>query len=233
VIKTVRLSGLAQLPVTKGGRGRFKLEWSECKAAKKLVASVMHGAPLEPSKLLDPERARMELVMPAIGLLLTGVLAILSSIAGVGLIAVLKGPGSAMDQSWALVSSMVVGLVFAALFLIVGSVKMLRLRSYLWAVAVAFAATLPWSPAWALGLPMGIWSLIVLRRPEVMELFAKRRAGDAAFHPLPPRPKGRVAGRMLSLFRSMGGYFLPTKTYVGDAASPNSITETPASGQSA
>ncbi len=57
------------------------------------------------------------------------------------------------------------------LLLIVGAVKMMRLKSYNWAVFASILAFLPCSPANLLGIAMGIWSLIVLNRPDVKEAF--------------------------------------------------------------
>jgi uncharacterized membrane protein len=51
---------------------------------------------------------------------------------------------------------------------------MLRLRSYGLAVAGAILAMLPCSPVFLLGLPIGIWALVTLRRQEVIDAFAAR-----------------------------------------------------------
>ena len=91
-----------------------------------------------------------------------------------------------------------------------GAVSMLRLRGYPWAGAAAILATIPWSPSWLLGLPFGIWTIIVLGKPEVAEAFLgdKRQAEP---RPAPARSaRVGIAGRFLSLFRSFGRYVLPT-----------------------
>jgi hypothetical protein len=87
---------------------------------------------------------------------------------------------------------------------------MLRLRSYPLAVAAAVLAVVPWSPAWLLGLPFGIWALVVLCRPGVRAAFLNNRLPAGPAGPVAPGPAAVVAGRILSGFRSFAGYFLPT-----------------------
>jgi predicted Ser/Thr protein kinase len=58
-------------------------------------------------------------------------------------------------------------------FIIGGAVQMLRLRSYGLAIAAAILALLPCGPAWPLGLPVGIWALVVLTAPEVKAAFGR------------------------------------------------------------
>ena len=53
-----------------------------------------------------------------------------------------------------------------------GSFQMLRMRSYFWARAAAAMAIVPiCGPCVILGVPLGIWALIVLRKPEVRAAF--------------------------------------------------------------
>src|SRR5262249_8627247 len=90
-----------------------------------------------------------------------------------------------------------------------GAWRMLRGRSYLLCVVAALLAVLPWSPAWLLGLPIGVWALSVLGRPEVMATFlqAPRRAPPAPARNPAPRP---AAGKVRGLWRSVVGYFFTT-----------------------
>jgi serine/threonine protein kinase len=212
VIKTTRLSGLAALPASKTGRGHLRIDWEERKAAKQLVDSVMRGTPLTPGQALDRERAGMEVVMPAIGLLSTGVVAFLAN----PVILASVAHDFKDDRGVFIGLVLLFGVALALLFL--GAVCMLRLRSYALAVTAAFAAMLPWSPAWVLGLPMGIWALIVLRRPEVMDAMCQSRRASGPVVPGPQGQQRRRGGRVLSLFRSVGGYFLTTKPYAAPDA---------------
>ena len=63
---------------------------------------------------------------------------------------------------------------------------MLRLRSYGWAVAGSALAVLPLSAGFMLGMPMGVWALFVLNRPDAQQAFAasrKRGLGKAKRRP--------------------------------------------------
>lgn len=53
-----------------------------------------------------------------------------------------------------------------------GSIAMLRLRSYRDAFVAAVLSVIPFcSPCFVLGIPFGIWAIIVLMRPEVRVRF--------------------------------------------------------------
>ena len=79
-----------------------------------------------------------------------------------------------------------------------------------WAGAAAIFASIPWSPSWVLGLPFGIWAIIILGKPQVTEAFLgdKRQAESGPAHEWFPRIG--IASRFLSMFRSCVGYVLPT-----------------------
>jgi len=64
-----------------------------------------------------------------------------------------------------------VGLVVAAL-VIFASLKMKELRMWELSLAVSLVAMIPClSPCCILGLPIGIWSLVVLLKPEIKAAF--------------------------------------------------------------
>ena len=66
-----------------------------------------------------------------------------------------------------------INLAIAAIngFVIFGAVKMLRLQSYGLAMAASIVAMLPCQCCCLLGLPFGIWALVVLNKPEVKSQF--------------------------------------------------------------
>ncbi|MCU0962176.1 MAG: serine/threonine protein kinase, partial [Pirellulaceae bacterium] len=65
-----------------------------------------------------------------------------------------------------------------------GAARMRRVRNYELAVAAAILAMVPLHPWVILGLPLGIWALLVLHRPDVKALFAERaRAGRPDVRP--------------------------------------------------
>ena len=64
--------------------------------------------------------------------------------------------------------------------IILGALKMMRLQSHGWALTASVLALLPCSPANLLGLAMGIWSLVVLNRPQVKAAFRAQQARGGA-----------------------------------------------------
>jgi hypothetical protein len=60
--------------------------------------------------------------------------------------------------------------------LIVGGVRMKQLESRWLGLLAAIVALLPLNPAWLIGLPAGIWALVVLNRRDVEQAFAGRAA---------------------------------------------------------
>jgi serine/threonine protein kinase len=218
VIKVARAGALAGLPVGKSGRGRLFVPSGDRDLAKQLVDSIVQQ-PLRMAKpypsaaekeirrgiIPDSDRIRMEITIPAVGLFATGIVAIVSSI--VSYVAAFhkgfRGFELAMCNVWLLLT------LGVAPLLMLGAVRMLRLRSYEKAVATAVLAMVPWSPAWLLGLPFGIWGLVVLRRQEVRAAFLdKRRPAGASFHKW--EAKGPVRGKIASFCRSLAGYMLPS-----------------------
>jgi len=75
-----------------------------------------------------------------------------------------SSPGSARGLA-------VIGLLMSVLVLI-GALKMKRLENYGLAMAASIVAMLPCiSPCCIIGLPIGIWALVVLSKPEVKSAF--------------------------------------------------------------
>jgi hypothetical protein len=167
--------------------------------------------------LFDYEKAQLEVRAPAVGLLATGVVTLVCwALACVLMWSALRHwqvihPGDVppSEPILGLAAAAVIGVLSCVLM--AGAVQMLRLRSYPLAATAAIVAMIPWSPGWLLGLPFGIWACHVLGRPQVTEAFFddKRPAGSGP--PGARQPGARVAGRVLSLLRSMGRYFLTTR----------------------
>ncbi len=119
---------------------------------------------------------------PAIGLMVVGVLKLLSAIK---LFLLLGGPlaaglaflgGLGIPGLHGLLPGLIAGagLIAGGIKLVVaplifyGGVKMLRLQSYTWALVAAILAIVSIS---LVGLPVGIWALVILLRPEVRDAF--------------------------------------------------------------
>jgi flagellar motor component MotA len=65
----------------------------------------------------------------------------------------------------------IVGMVIGVVILM-GALKMKKLESYGFSMAAAILAMLPCiSPCCLIGLPIGIWAVVVLNKPEVKSAF--------------------------------------------------------------
>jgi len=119
---------------------------------------------------------------PAIGLLLTGALGIVSLLGSLAwsFLAPAEMTQQQMREmpefmrflfspAW-LVGSSLVDLAVCAI-VILGGVQMLRLKSYGLAVASSVLAMIPCFACCCVGLPAGIWALVVLFKPEVKQAF--------------------------------------------------------------
>lgn len=106
------------------------------------------------------------------------ILSILLNILGTGLGAMVSESGE--EHAFNLLSGgfgilvNVVGLVVAG-FILYGAQQMKDLKSRGWAMIAAIVSVIPCvSPCCVVGLPVGIWALLVLNKPEVKAAFAKR-----------------------------------------------------------
>lgn len=87
--------------------------------------------------------------------------------------------------TWALIGPIVAiggGILFLlmSIFMMIGAGSMWRLGSYGLAVFAAILAVLPWTPTFLIGVPVGIWALLVLKEPDVKAAFRRRTAHDPA-----------------------------------------------------
>lgn len=121
---------------------------------------------------------------PAIGLIVTAILGFLATIvgtlwnllaAGVGFHR--TGMNAEMERFTSMFSgtigvvSGIIGFLVAGLILF-GALKMKKCESYGWAMTASIIAMIPCiSPCCLVGLPIGIWALVVLAKPEVKSAF--------------------------------------------------------------
>jgi tRNA A-37 threonylcarbamoyl transferase component Bud32 len=133
----------------------------------------------------DYEWARRKVMAPGIGLLATGIFALLPAIyVPIGLIA------GHSDTNWLLVVCGASGVV--GVTIILGVVKMLRLEWLPLATTASILAMLPITPGCFLGLPMGLWAFVTLQNPRLIAAFRRQpwqppRTGTG-LHLTPPRP---------------------------------------------
>ena len=117
--------------------------------------------------------ARQRLLGPAIGLIVTGGL---TTLMGLMFLPALLFPGLMGEQDPIDPAELAFSLLFMLLSLTLGiitlhgSIKMIQLQSHPLSMAAAIAAMVP-CYCCLLGLPMGIWALIVLNDKEVKQAF--------------------------------------------------------------
>jgi hypothetical protein len=165
------------------------------------------------------EAARDRVQWPAIGLLITGIIQCAGTLfiligtttASLGLPADIPGTGLSIFhvmQATALVFGVII---------IVGAAKMTQLKSHSLARLASDLALLPCGPAWLVGLPMGVWSLVVLNRPDVKAAFEanQRKRGRPA---LPVTPSVGTAapetGKLVVKRRAPAPWLVSTSGWV-------------------
>jgi len=144
------------------------------------------GFEVEPDRLAAGRDPRRQVRAPAIALLAVGLLYCFGGtmFMRTDLSQVLWEPGV---WTWGRTDELAVGAVAWVLgvILLVAAVQMMRLRGYRLAVAGSILAV-PIPPLFLVGLPVGIWALVVLRRPDVRAGFSREKLGRPAAAPWPP-----------------------------------------------
>jgi hypothetical protein len=216
VLKVKSPAALAELPAGQHGRGRLNIHAGDLDAAQQLVEGILRDPIPQPaekfraraSPVIDTGRIRRQLLAPAVGLALTAVVALVSTLTlAVVLVQEFDPAGDVLAKC--LVGT--VAFVFMPLgvwVMVAGAVRMLRERSYTFCLAAALVAMLPWSPAWPLGLAVGIWAVVVLSRSAVMLAFLQEADSAAAGPPRSPEAPRPVAGKLHSWWHSFAGYFV-------------------------
>src|SRR5262249_44734690 len=152
--------------------------------------------------VLTPDRIRRQLLAPAVGLLLTAAVALVSTLVLAVVLARRFDPAGGVLAKAPAGAGAFGFMPLAAWRMVAAALRMLRQRAYPVCVAAALVALLPWSPAWFLGLLVGIRALAVLGRPEVIRAFLRNREAATSGPSGSPKPPRRVAGKLRSWFRS-------------------------------
>jgi hypothetical protein len=139
-------------------------------------------APFTPMPEAGP--ARQQVSGPAIGLIATGVLGILGSLGGVlwNLLGIGLGASDFRGNPelerlvtfFAGTAGTLLNLVSLVIsgFILYGGLKLQKLQGFGLCTVAAVIAMLPCvSPCCCIGLPIGIWALVVMNRPEVKSQF--------------------------------------------------------------
>ena len=113
------------------------------------------------------------LMIVAILLIVGHVLGLVFNLVGASFLNATQGP----NQAWSNFMSGTIGVVVGIVGLLIsgvilfGAIKMKKLESYGLAMTASILAMLPCSACCLVGLPIGIWSLVVLCKPEVKSAF--------------------------------------------------------------
>jgi serine/threonine protein kinase len=219
VLKVHKPRLLDKLPVgALGGGGRLQVHPGDGEAAQQLVASILGipiPTPAPPSAtpgrpVSDHDRVRNQLVGPAAALLVTAAVAMAATVVLAGGVAGRLDLPDRVANLYLVVALAAVVTTLGSGLMFIGAFQMMRGHSHRLCLAAAILAVLPWSLAWPLGLPAGIWALLVLARPEVMAAFVEQRRGATPGPTGVSEPTGESAGKFRSWLRSFAGYFLTT-----------------------
>lgn len=166
-------------------------EWQTISQIPELAALLGSAPPSEAPPSLGAMRVAgvsagdaLQMVQgPAIGLIVTAVIGFLACVAGIllNLLGVTAGAmeGEGQEAMVGMLSGGVgiaqslLGLVLSVVILL-GALKMKKLESYTFAIVASIIAMVPCiSPCCIVGLPLGIWALVVLNKQEVKGAFTE------------------------------------------------------------
>jgi hypothetical protein len=132
--------------------------------------------------VVDP---KMQVSGPSIGLLVTGIvggifsfLGLIMSFMGTSISSIMADRFEDFDDQYtqifegaAGIASSLIGILVAA-FIIYAALRMRELNQYGLCMVASILAMIPCiSPCCIIGLPIGIWCLVVLTKPEIKEAF--------------------------------------------------------------
>ena len=157
-------------------------EWTTLGALPEFATASPAAPPAMPSFPAPASAAAALVAGPAIGLIVTAILGALVQM--VSLIRLLLVHNSMPvnsqmpGQAWVAVLSGPIGVVMSiiailmSVVILLGALKMKKLESYGLAMTASILAMIPClSPCCVIGLPIGIWALVVLSKPEVKSAF--------------------------------------------------------------
>jgi len=154
------------------------------------MSEPMYSPPPPPAPPMPPAGgagASQQVQGPAMGLMITGIIGVILNLIGLAMNALgagmsglqnLGGGSGAADRYMSYMSggigivSAVIGLGVSG-FIIWASLQMKQLRGWTMAVVASIVAMIPCiGPCCLIGIPIGIWSVIVLMKPEVKSAFS-------------------------------------------------------------
>jgi tRNA A-37 threonylcarbamoyl transferase component Bud32 len=180
----VRLDSVVLRTLEKEPERRYQ-HASEVKTDLEVISDGGEPAPSREVPSEFEEEVSRRLRIPAIGLMVSGVVnipALVLVFAAQFAVELVDTPG----EPGLLVVAVMGAATVVGTVIMVGGWHMLRLRSYGWAVAGSVLALVPVSAGFMLGVPMGVWALIVLNRSDTQQAFAAGRGRRAANTPRQP-----------------------------------------------
>jgi hypothetical protein len=204
IVRVSRLAALAGVPGNDRGQIKLCIAKEDRSVARRLVESMAPATALGHVRSHDPREAHRATAGPALGLFATALLALLSA----PLVVFLPDQADPRWHEWRFLLALVPLLSLSGI-LLTGALALRWRRWYPVAAMAAIVAMVPWSPAWFLGLPVGIWTCIALGEPAVTAAFF----GQRQLEPAPAAPPAADRNRLLSFVRSVGRYILPTMAW--------------------
>jgi hypothetical protein len=157
-------------------------DWKPLSEIPELAATATLSAPLAaPAFQPNAASATDKVNGPAIGLMVTAILgfliqllALAVNVLGVSFGAMQSGQNEAWMNMFSGTIGIVSGIVTIAIagLILYGALKMKKLEGYGWAITASILALVPCvSPCCLVGIPVGIWALVILAKPEVKSAF--------------------------------------------------------------
>ena len=157
-------------------------EWTTLGALPEFATASSAAPPAMPSFPAPASAAAALVAGPAIGLIVTAILGALVQMVSLIRLLLMHTPMPANSQmpgqAWVAMLSGPVGVavsiiaILMSVVILLGALKMKKLESYGLAMTASILAMIPClSPCCVIGLPIGIWALMVLSKPEVKSAF--------------------------------------------------------------
>ena len=130
----------------------------------------------------DTEATRQRVWIPATGLLVSGginCLAVVGAVIG-ALVMLIRHAffGQLVTFGFlpgAIEVSIIAAMAVPGALVLMGGWNLMQLRSHRWALAGSIAALVPFFPGALLGIPMGIWALVLMNKDEVKRSFGQKQ----------------------------------------------------------
>ncbi len=130
----------------------------------------------------DTESIRQRVWTPAVGLLVSGginCLAVVGAIIGALVMLIQRGfSGQLVTFGFlpgAIEVSIIAAMAVPGVLVLMGGWNLMQLRSHRRALAGSIAALIPFFPGALLGIPMGIWALVLMNKDEVKRSFGQKQ----------------------------------------------------------